>query len=404
MKRLLALALLAAIAVVALWLYNRSSAPPEVAVSPATRETIISLLSTNGKVEPAEWRAVTADREGRITQVHVQIGQRVTAGAPLVTFSAPGAAAEIAAAASRLESAKAALATVERGGASRELAEIDGTLGTQRLERESAAREVESLRKLVEKKAATMLELYNAQDRLRRLDANIATQTKRRAALVDRDDRAVAEARVRDAEQALALVKRNAADSVVRAPIAGEVYELTARPGSWVSPGTVLARVGRIDELRVVILVDEPDLGRVHEGQTVKVTWDAMPGRSWKAKVKSVPTQVVAHESRQVGEVVAQAENPDATLPPGANINVEIVAQVAENAITIPKQALRREGAEMGVFVLRGDKLEWLRLETGISSVDRIEVHGNSLKEKDLLATDAAVPLTNGMAVRSVIH
>jgi len=47
-----------------------------------------------------------------------------------------------------------------------------------------------------------------------------------------------------------------------------------------VNVGDTAANVGRLDRLRVRVYVDEPELGRVAEGQPVTITWDALPGSS----------------------------------------------------------------------------------------------------------------------------
>ena len=58
----------------------------------------------------------------------------------------------------------------------------------------------------------------------------------------------------------------------VRAPISGVVYSREARSGSYVNPGDLIANIGRLERLRVRVYVDEPELGRVMEGQPVTIT------------------------------------------------------------------------------------------------------------------------------------
>ena len=66
--------------------------------------------------------------------------------------------------------------------------------------------------------------------------------------------------------------------------MAGVVYGREVRPGSYVNAGDLIANIGRMDRLRVRVYVDEPELGRVAEGQPVTITWDALPGRQWRAR------------------------------------------------------------------------------------------------------------------------
>ena len=103
----------------------------------------------------------------------------------------------------------------------------------------------------------------------------------------------------------LARAEDGSRKSVVRAPIAGTVYQFDLKPGAYLNAGDLVASIGQLDRVRVKVFVDEPDLGRVKRGMPVGITWDAMPGRQWKGVVDKTPTQIVALGTRQVGEVYA---------------------------------------------------------------------------------------------------
>jgi HlyD family secretion protein len=175
------------------------------------------------------------------------------------------------------------------------------------------------------------------------------------------------------------------------------------KPGGYLNPGDLVAEVGRLNQLRVRVYVDEPDLGRVEKGMPVTITWDAMPGRQWKGFVESVPLQVVPLGTRQVGEVICTIDNPDLTLIPGTNVNAEIRSKVAENALVVPKEVIRRQGSQIGVFTLDGDKLAWRVVRTGVSSVTRVQVT-DGLKEGDPVALQVERTLKAGEAVRAVFQ
>lgn len=398
MKRLLLIVSALTLVILAGWYYTHSDRPPVVSFIKAERQTIVSILSTNGKVEPSTWRPVNAERAALVSEVFVEQGAHVRAGARLVRLSDPQTDSELASAEARLTSARATLAVVERGGTAREFAEIDGSILKLQVDRQSRTQDIGSLRRLVAKKAATVQELRDAEDGLKRVDAEIAALNSRRAALVDRDDRAVSQTRVQEAERLLQAARKSAAQLSVNSPLDGVVYELAVRRGDWTAPGQLLARVGQTDPLRLLVYVDEPDLGRVSVGQSARITWDAMPGKVWTAEVSVVPSQVVALGSRQVGEVIAIAANPDHRLPPGANVNVEIRAQVAENALAVPRVALRRQAGETGVFVLDNGKLAWRKVEPGISSMTITEIR-KGLTLGDQVALPSEQPLSAGMIV-----
>jgi HlyD family secretion protein len=385
LKRLLIVGILVAVAAAGVWLALRKSAPPEVPFLRATRQTVESTVTTNGRAEPVEWAAVRAERAGPVETVAVDKGQFVTKGAVIAELRADEPRAELAAAQARIEQARAQAATVERGGAAPERAEIDRELARARLDRDAAQKDVDALTRLVKQQAATAQELTAARQRLEQAEADIRGLEQKRSGLVSGADKSVAEAQLRDAQAAAALAGRNIEESVIRAPLDGAVYELDVRPGAYLNPGDPVASVGRLDRLRVVIYVDEPELGRVAKGMPVRSTWDALPGRVWKGEVDRVPAQITALGNRQVGEVVALIDNPGRSLLPGTNVNAEIESEVVANALSVPKEAIRRRGTEVGVYLLVGDHIVWRTVTIGASSITRAEVR-RGLKEGDAVA------------------
>jgi HlyD family secretion protein len=388
------------VALMASLLAGCSAKPPLVSTAKVARETIVSTLVTNGKVEPAEWQAVRAERDGLLREVLVQQGQAVARSQVIARISAPGDNAELSSAEAREADAAAALLSLERGGSPQALAEIDAQIRTAQQEKDQAQRELATLDRLVEKGAAPKAERDAVQNRIAAADTAIAGLRSRRQSLGGTwENRAAAEARVAEAQQAVALAKSKASLSEVRAPLAGTVYKLDLRQGAYVHGGDLIAEIGQVSMLKAHLYVDEPELGRVSKGLAVQVTWDAVPGRTWMGEVEKLATQIVTIGNRQVGEVICRLDNADGRLPPGANINVEITSQTVQNALAIPKEALRREKGKSGVFVVEGGKLAWRDVTVGTSSITRAEVRG--LKEGDTVVLPGEVTLTAGMDVRT---
>ena len=403
MKKLLVLLGLAIIAGGGAWLATRKSAPPEIPVERVSRGTLVSLLNTNGKVEPWEWREITAPREGRIAKVLVAQGQEVKTGSPLVQVELPSAGADLSAAQANLAQARADLASLQQGGKAADLAEIDAGIAKAELERETAQRDVTSLERLVVQKAATRDELESARDRLKLATGEVASLRKKRTALAPAQDRHAAEARLDEAQAALSLVKAKIEESTIRAPRNGIVYELPVHAGAWINAGDPIAKVGSLDKMKVLVYVDEPDLGKIRMGLPVTLTWDALPGRQWDGSIDTLPSQVIQLGSRQVGEVTVQVQSPKRDLPPGANIDAQLKAQVVQNALSISKGSLRRENGSFGAFVLEGKKLAWRRVEVGISSETRAEIR-SGLSEGDVVVLPTDRPLSSGLEIAPVFR
>jgi HlyD family secretion protein len=397
------LAWLALIPLVALgwWAYHRGSEAPQAPFTKVRRETLTSTLPTNGKAEPIEWQAVRTEQAGLVSKVPVQEGQSVNQDAALALMSDTGLQAELDAAEARVAQAQADLATIESGGKNLELTDIENNLKRLRTERDQDQRDYASLRRLAEKQAATPVEVQAAATKLHQAELGIEALESRRAALVTKSDQAVALARLRDAEAAVALAKTHIAETVIRAPIAGVVYGLAARPGAYLKAGDLVANVGQIDRLRVRVYVDEPELGRVQAGQPVTITWDALPGRTWQGVVERKPSDIVPLGTRQVGEVLCTIDNPGRELLPGTNVDAHIRTATVANALTIPKECLRRDANGVGVFVLRRDHVAWQPVATDVSSITRVQVT-RGLAEGDSVALPTESTLRNGQAVTPV--
>ena len=381
------------------WLLVKGTPPPEVPYITATRETLVSTLTTNGKVEPIVWAAVHAEIAGPVERIHVQRGQAVHQGQILATIAAAEAQAELSSARTRVSQAQSELEVLESGGPAREIAEIESGLHRARSDLDTAKREVTTLERLTAKKAATAAELSAARERVRAAELQIESLERRRRSLVSDPDRRGAQAKMAEAQSGAEAASKRIASGIVRSPLAGVLYALETRPGDFVQPGQLVARVGQLSQLRVILYVDEPELGRVAKGMPVTITWDAVPGREWKGQVETVPLQVVPIGTRQVGEVICTIDNPDVSLIPGTNVNAEVRSKVIPNALVLPKETLRREGDVTGVLVIQDDKVLWRPVKTGAASVTKVEVI-SGVTEGDRVALPVDAPLKSGEAVR----
>ena len=395
--------LLVGAAVIAAWVATKKAAPPEVDFIKVTRETVVSSLSTNGKVEPMEWMPVRSERSGVITRVLVSRGQRISKDQPLVELDTRVASADLSKAQAAIQEAKAQEQVLAQGGRIAERQQIESDLARTRLDLDAAQKSYQALDRLVAKQAATRQELDSARQLVDQLQLRIQALEKNKAALVTTVDKEVAKARLQEAQSAAAVAQTNLELSIIRGPMDGTVYDFDLKPGSYVNPGDPIAKVGKLDRVRVTVYVDEPDLGKVREGEPVIITWDALQGHQWKGTVDKLPTQIVPLGTRQVGEVGCIIENPDRDLLPNANINADIQATVVEAALAIPKEAIRRQGSDTGVLLLQGDRVVWRKANLGVSSYTKSQVI-SGLMEGDAIALPSEKPIQNGSRVQPVFQ
>jgi HlyD family secretion protein len=395
--------LLAVVAVAVLvWGFLSKREPPPVSFTRAKRQTLVSTLPTNGKVEPFVWQAVRVETAGLVRQVAVEDGQTVAQGAELARMSDPALQTGIDTAEAKVAEARANLAAAEAGARPAELTDIENSLARARLDLEQQEIDYNSLHRLADKQAATKSEVQIAHDKVQHTQLTIDGLEKRRASLVSKPDVAANQARVHDAEVLLAAAKARAALIAVRSPMAGTVYGLAARAGAWLEVGDLVANVGRLDRLRVRVYVDEPELGRVAVGQPVTIGWQALPGRQWQGSVERKPVSIETLGSRQVGEVVCMIENPGRDLIPGTNVDAEIRTAVVDHALVIPRETLRHDARGDYVLALKGDTVERRAVKTGASTIALVEVT-QGLADGDAVALPSDTPLSPGARVTPVI-
>lgn len=397
------LVLVGLVLLLAWWALAHQQAIPEVHFAKVTQARIESTISTNGKVDPYEWAAARAESPGVVRSIAVQRGATIQAGQVLVTLDATAAQAELAAAQARVQEARAELDILQQGGKASQLSSLTSSTEAAQAAIAIAQRNYESLQRLQRSQAATAMQVQEAKDALERAKQQLAAYQGQRQTLVTSGDKAVSQARLRDAEAAVAAATHRLSLGMIRSPMAGTVYQFDLKVGAYLQAGDLVALVGNLDRMKVTVYVDEPDLGRLSEHLPVEITWDARPGQKWTGQIDKLPTQVVALGTRTVGEVTTVIENPQRDLLPGVSVNAKITASVAGEALTIPKAALRTSRGSTGVFRMMNKTLGWTPIKTGISDVNNVQVV-SGLQKGDLVVDRLINPsdaeLLDGMKVK----
>lgn len=398
MKKLWFLLLIPA-ALLLWWAFSGKTAIPAVHYAIVRRETIASIVSTNGKLEPIEFAAARAEIGGIVTNVAIQRGQHVKAGQTLVVLDNASERAALDTARAQFETAQAEERTVKQGGKLSLLTDYEGRLQAARLTLSDAERRLESVRRLYAKQASTKEEVVASEAAVASAKQQVQAIENNRKNLVAPSDLSISEAKLQDAKAALDLASHRLAQTTIKAPMAGIAYQFDVRKGAYLEVGALVAMIGNLDQMRVRVYVDEPDLGRVALNLPVDITWDARPGQKWHGRVTQTPTEITALNTRQVGIVTCIIDNPKDELLPGTNIDAAIVSKVVADAISIPKQALQTTAQQTGVWKLNGDTIAWQPVTAGVSNITSVQVK-SGLQTGDRVVLPSDATLTNGTRVK----
>jgi membrane fusion protein, heavy metal efflux system len=145
---------------------------------------------------------------------------------------------------------------------------------------------------------------------------------------------------------------RGGARLVLRAPIAGTVLERKAARGQRVDPEQTLFRIADLKALWLTVHAFERDALGVTLGAPVRVTFPALPGRTYAGKVAWVGSEVEV-ASRTI-PVRVTVENSEAVLRPGMSASAWLpVGGGGASVIAVPIAALQRLDRDWVVFVPR---------------------------------------------------
>jgi cobalt-zinc-cadmium efflux system membrane fusion protein len=135
----------------------------------------------------------------------------------------------------------------------------------------------------------------------------------------------------------------------LRAPVAGSVLERGVVRGQVVEPGRVLFRIGDLSALWLIAHASERDALRVPAGGSARVSFPALPGRSFTGRVMLVGKQVDA-ASRTIPVRLA-VTNEDGLLRPGMSATAWLPIGGGEPLLAVPAAALQRLHDAWCVFV-----------------------------------------------------
>ncbi|MDY0212279.1 MAG: efflux RND transporter periplasmic adaptor subunit [Desulfuromonadaceae bacterium] len=142
-----------------------------------------------------------------------------------------------------------------------------------------------------------------------------------------------ARADVQSAKQALALAETRLGYAALHSPLTGIVLSDNVEPGEYVSAGTPIVTVGDLVNVWLRGYINETDLGRVKVGQTVRVTTDTYPDKTYEGRISFIsseaeftPKNVQTTEERVklVYRIKVNIQNPEMELKPGMPADADI--------------------------------------------------------------------------------
>jgi HlyD family secretion protein len=361
-------------------------------------------VSTNGQVEPEKTYSFFSPISTTVKGVFVQEGDHVPAGKLLIQLDDTGARAKVAAAKSLLSQAQVGLEAILHNGTQAERQTAQAQVANYRLEQQQAQDNLTALEKLERTDAASKSEVAAAKQRLAAATAALKAGEQNLNNRYAPGDVSQARAAVADAQANLAAAEQTLAQTEIRAPIAGTVYDLEVTPTDFTEAGKLLLQMADLKQERVRAYFDEPEIGALKVGQPVSITWDAKPGLEWHGHVERTPITVVRQTTRTVGIALIHIENAAKSgLLPDTNVTVMVTTATVPHALTVPREAVYPENGHPVVYRILDEKLVRTPVTTGLFNMTEEQIV-SGLKAGDWVATGSptGLPLQDGMEVKVV--
>ena len=148
---------------------------------------------------------------------------------------------------------------------------------------------------------------------------------------------------LRSAELNMDNLQEAMSNYTVTSPISGTIIEKNAKAGDALTAGADLCTIYDLSYLEMTLNVDELQVSDVSVGQSVQVTADAVPDKTYTGTVTRVSMKGSSNGGTTTYPVTVRIDETEG-LRPGMNANAEIVTAEAKNALAVPNAAIVRGG------------------------------------------------------------
>ncbi len=355
-----------------------------VSITPimVTRGDITQTIVASGRVESPSRVALGSQITGAVLKVLAKEGEQVSAGAPLIVLDdgdARGLAGQARASMRQAEGKLDQFATLTLPAAKQSQAEAEATSL-------NAERHLDRIQTLASRGYATRAQLEDGQQGFDVARTQVrAAQLRVASASAGGSDVLLAEAALEQARAAFRSSEARLRLTVIEAPIDGVVISRDVEPGAIVQPGTTLMMLAPQGEKRLLVQVDERNIGLIKTGQPALASADAYPGERFKATLTVISPSV--DSQRGSVEVKLLVTDPPQYLKEDMTVSVDIEVAHHEDTLVLSADALRDvEGSMARVLVIVADHAEDRPVTLGVRGDGVVEVLSG------LKAGDAAVP------------
>jgi RND family efflux transporter MFP subunit len=366
---------------------KQDSGPVQVRIAPVVARDVQRVVESVGTLFPFDETVISAEIDGRVDDVKIDLGDRVAAGQLLVHISDEEQRYLLAQMEAQLRQA------LERLGLKNENDRVQDIRETPeprraRAELFDAEQRYKRVRNLVDQGIASQADLDQAESRFKSLQAAYDSTLYQTRNLVQEIERSKAQ---------LDLQRKKLRDASVRAPYAGAVKDRQVNVGQYVRVNTPLLTIVKTDPLRLRLEVPERMAPWIRNGQKASVSVEAFADRTFTGRIWRISPTV--DQTKRTFIVEALIDNPRDELKAGGYARARVPTDRIERIRLAPANAITYVYGSNKAYVVRGDHtIDARELKLGDRFGQEVEVI-EGLEEGEEIATSQLSRLDTGSKV-----
>jgi multidrug efflux pump subunit AcrA (membrane-fusion protein) len=306
----------------------------------AVRQDIATYYNFTGNIEANKSQTVLSTGSQPVKKFYVAEGSLVKTGDILVEFKNDTLEANITQSRANVEIAQINYEKAIGSAKTEKTLQADNALKTAELNHAKAETSLNQVKQLFESGASTQNELTDAQNAFETAAMQLNTARQERSMLETTlaQDARTAQAQLQQSQASLANLETQLRDSKIYADISGTVTEIFVEVNEQITMGTQIMQIIDYDNLKVEIKVDEYGLVYVTKGTKVQALLNAL-NVNVNGTVEKVAESATVTNGVSYFPATVVLEKNDA-LKVGMSLEINIVKEIAENAVAIPLRAV----------------------------------------------------------------
>lgn len=189
-------------------------------------------------------------------------------------------------------------------------------------------------------------------------------------------------------------------NAAVRAGISGTINKRMVEPGAVVSPGTPMFEIVNINSLKLSVLVDESQVGKIQLGQQVAINVNVLPEDSFSGRITFIAPKSDASLNFPVEIEVPNKGNLKAGMYATAVFKTNHGAET-QNMLTVPAEAFVNGVSSGQLFVVSNGTAKLIKVTTGKVYGDKVQIL-SGLNGGEQVITSGQINLDNGSKINIV--